>query len=125
MGDLRHRMLLVEDHPETRTLLRRMLTLCGWQVTEAVSLSEGYERLDPPPDCLLLDLELPDGDGVSLLRKVRVEHLPTRVVVNTGTDDPTRLGAVKQLVPDALLMKPLDSMGLNTICEMGGVGVPV
>src|SRR3954453_7071140 len=107
MGDPRQRMLLEEDHPETRTLLRRMLTLCGWEVVEAANLTEGFERLDPPPDCLLLDLELPDGDGASLLRKVRVEHLPTRVVVNTGTDDQARLGAVNQLVPGALLKKPL------------------
>src|SRR5215213_3346099 len=94
-----NRMLLVEDDRETRTLLRRMLALCGWEVTEAASLTEGFDRLDPPPDCLLLDLGLPDGDGASLLRKVRTEHMPTRVIVNTGMEVATRLGAVAGMQP--------------------------
>ena len=119
-----HRMLLVEDDGQTRTMLRRMLTLCGWEVTEAASLTEGFDRLDPPPDCLLLDLELPDGDGASLLRKVRTDHIPTRVIVNTGMEDATRLGTVAGMQPDALLKKPLDSAGLNTICARGS-GLPV
>jgi DNA-binding response OmpR family regulator len=109
-------MLLVEDDRGTRTLLRRMLTLCGWEVTEAASLEEAFDRLDPLPDCLLLDLVLPDGDGACLLRKVRAEGLPVRVVVYTGTDDLARLRAVRSLRPDALLTKPLNSHGLNTIC---------
>src|SRR4051812_48206987 len=103
MDRQRQRMLLVEDDPETRTLLRRILTLCGWEVIEASSLTEGFEKIDPPPACLLLDLQLPDGEGESLLRKVRVERLTTRVVVNTGTEDVTRLGEVSELRPDALL----------------------
>ena len=119
-----NRMLLVEDDGQTRILLRRMLTLCGWEVTEAASLTEGFDRLDPPPDCLLLDLELPDGDGASLLRKVRTEDIPTRVIVNTGMEDATRLGTVAGMQPDALLKKPLDSAGLNTICARDS-GLPV
>jgi CheY-like chemotaxis protein len=121
----RQRMLLVEDDRDTRTLLRRMLALCGWEVTEAASLREGAEHLKPPPDCLLLDLELPDGDGASLLRKVRYEGLPVRVVVHTGTDDPVRLRAVESLRPDAVLKKPLDSHGLTTICGVGRPAVPM
>jgi two-component system KDP operon response regulator KdpE len=118
MDGLQHRMLLVEDHPATRNLLRRILSLCGWDVIEAATLSEGLAQLDPPPDCLVLDLELPDGDGETILRAVRASHLPTRVVVNTGLDEPTRLNAVSELRPEALLHKPLDSAGLNRICEM-------
>lgn len=118
MDCLSHRMLVVEDDRATRTLLRRVLTLCGWEVIEAGSLTEGIARLDPPPDCLLLDLHLPDGDGEALLRKVRIERLPTRVVVNTGTEDATRLETVRGLHPDALLRKPLDSEGLKAVCGL-------
>jgi CheY-like chemotaxis protein len=119
MNDHRHRMLLVEDDLQTRTLLRRILALCGWEVVEAATVAEGLARLATPPDCLLLDLELPDGDGESILRRVRADGLAVRVVVNTGTDDPDRLGAVSALNPDAVLKKPLDSDGLRTICERG------
>src|SRR5689334_6125474 len=115
-----HRMLLVDDDPETRTLLRRILALClqGWEIEEAGTLAEGLARLRPPPDCLLLDLGLPDGAGEDLLRQVRDENLPTRVVVNTGMGDRDRLTEVTGLRPDALLAKPLDSAGLTAICGM-------
>jgi DNA-binding response OmpR family regulator len=113
----RQQMLLVEDHEETRTLLRRIVSLCGWQVAEAATVAEGLDRLDPPPDCLVLDLRLPDGDGATVLRKVREAQLPTRVIINTAGHDPRRLRAVSNLKPDAILLKPLDSKGLRTICE--------
>ena len=45
---------------------------------------------------------LPDGDGEEVLRKVRDEGLPTRVVVSTGTDDPVRLALVKGMDADAM-----------------------
>jgi DNA-binding NarL/FixJ family response regulator len=117
MVELQHRILLVEDHAETRHMLRRILalTLTDWEVTEAATVEEGLAQLDPPPDCVLLDLELPDGPGEAILRKVRQDHLQTRVVVNTGTNDEARLGAVSDLKPAAVLQKPLDSTGLRRI----------
>ena len=115
----RHRMLIVEDHQETRTLLRRILalTLKDWDVAEARTVEEGLAQLVPPPDCVLLDLELPDGPGEDILRKVRQDHLQTRVVVNTGMNDAARMGAVSDLKPEAVLQKPLDSTGLRRIHE--------
>jgi CheY-like chemotaxis protein len=113
----RQQMLLVEDHEETRTLLRRIVSLCGWQVAEAATVAEGLDRLDPPPDCLVLDLRLPDGDGATVLRKVREAHLPTRVVINTAGCDSERMREISDLKPEAILPKPLDSKGLRTICE--------
>src|SRR3954454_4611615 len=101
----RPRMLIIEDHQETRTFLRRILalTLTGWDVVEATTVEEGLAQLDPPPDCVLLDLELPDGTGEDILRKVRQDHLQTRVVVNAGMNDAARLTAVSDLGPDAVL----------------------
>jgi len=112
-----HRMLLVEDHSETRTLLRRILSLCGWNVIEAATVAEGLAQLAFPPDCLLLDLMLPDGSGETILRKVREDRLPTRVVINTGTTDPDWLDTVSDLKPEAILQKPLGSGDLRAICE--------
>ncbi|MEO6809838.1 MAG: response regulator [Isosphaeraceae bacterium] len=113
-----HRLLLVEDHPATRNVLRRLLTMRGWDVLEATTIAEGLARLDPPPECLVLDLMLPDGDGETILRKVRDDCLPTRVVVNTGTHDPDRLSAVSELKPEALLQKPIDIEQLCQVCEV-------
>jgi DNA-binding response OmpR family regulator len=121
MKDQRRRVvLLVDDHQASRELLRRILALSGWQVLEAATVAEGLDQLDPPPDCIVLDLELPDGAGETILRKVRMEGLPIRVVVSTGMPDSARLSEVGYMRPDAVLQKPLDAAGLRTICN----GVP-
>jgi CheY-like chemotaxis protein len=113
------RILLVEDHTLTRKVVRRAFTHRGWDVTEASTLAEGLTRLDldPPFDCVLLDLTLPDGDGEAVLRKVRMERLPTRVVVTTATCDPARLREVSYCQPNAVLQKPNDMTGLCQACD--------
>ena len=84
----------------------------------AATVAEGLDLLDPPPDCLVLDLMLPDGGGEAILRKVREDDLPTRVVaVTTGSNDPARLAVVKELNPDVLLSKPIDPSVLLRVCE--------
>jgi CheY-like chemotaxis protein len=110
-------VLLVDDHPATRAVLRRILALCGWDVLEAATIAEGLAQLDPPPDCIVLDLELPDGPGEAILRKVRMERLPIRVFVSSGMRDSARLSEVGAMRPDAFLQKPLDSAGLRMLCE--------
>jgi DNA-binding response OmpR family regulator len=103
-----NRLLIVEDHAATRAALQILFARRGWEVTEAGTVSEALARLDPPPDYLLLDLMLPDGDGESVLRMVREAALGTRVAVLTGLQDPLRLGRVEGLHPDVLLRKPFD-----------------
>src|SRR4051794_16478726 len=100
-------LLLVEDHQATREVLRRILALSGWEVLEAATVAEGLAQLDCPPDCIVLDLDLPDGPGEAILRKVRMDRLPIRVVVSTGNPDSGRLREVSYMRPDAVLHKPL------------------
>jgi DNA-binding response OmpR family regulator len=116
-GD-RRRVLIVEDDRGTRTALRSHFRSQGWLVAEAATVAEGFDLLDPPPDCLVLDLMLTDGDGEEILRKVREDGLPTRVVaVTTGSNDAARLAVVKGLDPDVLLCKPIDPNVLIRLCE--------
>lgn len=103
-------MLLVEDDPATAGALRAILSRKGWAVEVAGTLAEalGLVGRAPPPDWLVLDLMLPDGDGVSLLRKIRADGLTVRVAVTTGSADRSRLDAVAALRPDLFLSKPID-----------------
>jgi CheY-like chemotaxis protein len=110
------RMLIVEDHDASRNVMRSIFSRRGWQVETAASLGEARAKLEPTPDCLVLDLMLPDGDGEDLLRSVRASGLPTRVVVTTATNDPARLGAATALGPDALLRKPIDYHDICRAC---------
>jgi len=60
------------------------------------------------PDAIVLDMMLPDGDGITLLRKVRSEDHPVTIAVTTGIEDSTRLDEIRSLVPDGLFRKPLE-----------------
>jgi DNA-binding response OmpR family regulator len=116
MSGQRPRLLIVEDHPDIRTPLRRLLALRGWDVLEAGTVAEGLARLDPPPACVILDLMLPDGDGELVLQKIRTDQLPTRVLVYTAAYDLDRLGGVASMAPDAVFSKATGLVGLLQAC---------
>jgi two-component system KDP operon response regulator KdpE len=76
------RVLVVEDDAGIRSLIRSSLGVEGFEVQTAVSVSEARALLrHSPPDVLLLDLGLPDGEGVELVRELRQrDSLPILVV---------------------------------------------
>lgn len=76
------RILVVEDDREIRALMQSSLSVEGFEVQTAVSVSEAWALLrNALPDVVVLDLGLPDGDGVELVREVRKHHaLPILVV---------------------------------------------
>lgn len=77
------RVLVVEDDREIRALMQSSLSVEGFEVQTAVSLSEASALLrHSPPDVIVLDLGLPDGDGVQLVREVRKRHSLPIVVVS-------------------------------------------
>jgi DNA-binding response OmpR family regulator len=107
-------LLVVEDDLASRRAIRTVFTLRGWDVSSVATVTEALRLLDPPPDCVLLDLMLPDGEGEAVLRAVRNRNLPTRVVVTTGSSDPDRLRDLDRMGPDAVLNKPLN---VNDVCR--------
>jgi DNA-binding response OmpR family regulator len=113
-----NRVLIVEDHAPTLTGLARIFAGKGWDVCTAATLEEGLACLDPPPDCLVLDLNLPDGQGEAILQQIREDGLPTRVVaVTTGVSDPSRWADVTLYRPDVMILKPIDPEILCRLCE--------
>jgi two-component system KDP operon response regulator KdpE len=63
------RVLVVEDDRDIRTLMQSSLAVEGFEVFTAVSLSEARALLQhTPPEVVVLDLGLPDGDGLELVR---------------------------------------------------------
>ncbi|NPC57335.1 response regulator [Caenimonas soli] len=76
------RVLVVEDDREIRSMMQSSLAVEGFQVATAVSVSEAKALLhNLLPDVVVLDLGLPDGDGIELVHEVRKHHsLPILVV---------------------------------------------
>jgi CheY-like chemotaxis protein len=113
----RPRLLVVDDDPYTRVALNAFFGRGGWQVALAATVAEALARLDPAPHCLILDLDLPDGDGEQVLREVRQRHPETRVVVCSGVEDPSRVALVRSLGPEMLLWKPVEPAPLYRLCQ--------
>jgi len=77
------RVLVVEDDREIRALMQSSLSVEGFEVQTAVSLSEATALFrHDPPDVIVLDLGLPDGDGVELVQEVRTRHTTPIIVVS-------------------------------------------
>ena len=102
------RVLAVEDVPDARAALDAVLRRCGHQTACAANLAGALRLLGWNPDAIVLDLILPDGNGVEVLRRVRSSGLPVQVAVVTATSDDRLLDEVQTLKPDALFRKPLE-----------------
>ncbi len=76
------RVLVVEDDREIRSMMQASLAVEGFEVQTAVTLSEASALLrHAPPDVVVLDLGLPDGDGVTLVQQIRQnQSLPIIIV---------------------------------------------
>lgn len=87
---LRARVLVVDDDQVDRMAVRRHLARAGGEVTleEADGVLAAIDRLTTEPfDCVVLDYNLPDGDGLTFLRGLRSAGLEVPVVMLTGQDD--------------------------------------
>ena len=65
-------ILIIEDDPQIRRFLRATLAAEDYRYFEAVTAEEGIPQVDSRrPDLMLLDLGLPDRDGLDVIRQVR------------------------------------------------------
>jgi CheY-like chemotaxis protein len=108
----RPRVLIIEDDLTSASALRSILTRKGCEVRTAANLADGMRLLDARPDYVVLDLILPDGSGLEILRRLRAEQSPIKVVVTTAVRDPERVREIHALRPHQLLRKPIDLIDL-------------
>ncbi len=81
----RIRILLVEDHPETRSVLERLLRRRSYEVSTADSVSRALELIsDGEFDLLVSDIGLPDGLGYDIMQHIRAIGKPLCGIALTG-----------------------------------------
>ncbi len=81
------RVLVVDDEPPIRKLLRMGLTAQGYQIVEAPNGKTALELLRESPDLIILDLGLPDMQGHELLRTIRARNEAVPIVVLSSRSD--------------------------------------
>ena len=107
-------MLIVEDNELVTGALRILFEETGRRVTVAHSVSEAIRagRKDPP-DLLLLDLTLPDGDGLEVARTLEAAGVhPRATVALTGHDDPASIQRCSDAGCTAVMVKPVPTKEL-------------
>jgi DNA-binding NarL/FixJ family response regulator len=104
---MKRRVLIVEDDRLSRVSLARLVQSLGHETSTAENVREGMDGLAALPTHLLLDLNLPDGLGTNLLRRVREFALPIKVAIVSASDDPALLKEVIGLRPEAMFKKPV------------------
>jgi two-component system KDP operon response regulator KdpE len=100
------KVLVVDDEPPIRKLLRMGLSAQGYEVIEAPNGRSALERLAQNPDLIILDLGLPDMQGLELLRTIRGRNDSVPVVVLSSRGDEAGKVQALDLGADDYVTKP-------------------
>jgi two-component system KDP operon response regulator KdpE len=103
MSDFVGIALLVEDEPHIRRFVRGALEQEGWQVHEAATLQRGLtEAGTRKPDVVILDLGLPDGDGVDFIADLRKWSAVPVIVLSARVNEEEKIRALDHGADDYL-----------------------
>jgi DNA-binding response OmpR family regulator len=121
-------MLVIEDDPGDIELLRGLLVHAlppGFTLVHADRLATGLARLAVGDiDVVLLDLSLPDGQGMSTLHTLQAQRLDVPVVILTGYDDALAIQAVQAGVQDYLVAVSVACQELLDLLPLD-IGLPI
>jgi two-component system KDP operon response regulator KdpE len=106
------RVLVVDDEPPIRKLLRMGLSAEGYQVVDAPSGKAALELIPQKPDLIILDLGLPDMQGLELLRTMRERNEGVPIVVLSSRADESAKVQALDFGADDYVTKPF---GMNEL----------
>ena len=111
-------VLLVEDTEDNRMMMRRLLELSGYQVSEAVNGLEAVNLAErETPSIILMDLSLPIVDGLAATRRIRqLPNLATVPIIAVSAHDTADFHAEALAAGcDAYITKPVDYTELEDL----------
>ena len=115
------RVLVVDDQPEVRRLMVRLLERAGHTTAEADGGAEGLRQLAAQPvDLVVTDLFMPDMDGLEFIRELALRRPGMRVIAVSGggfMDAASILAVATQLGAVRTLSKPFDQSGFLALVE--------
>jgi len=95
MSNNRYKILLIEDEANIRNFVKTILTTNNYQVFTADTASQGKMLFKSHcPDLVLLDLGLPDMDGLELLKEIRKESMTPIIVLSARFDEKDKVNAL-------------------------------
>ena len=100
------KVLVVDDEPPIRKLLRMGLSTQGYEILEASNGKASLDLLSQNPDLVILDLGLPDMQGLELLRMIRARNEAVPIVVLSSRGDEVGKVQALDLGADDYITKP-------------------
>jgi two-component system KDP operon response regulator KdpE len=100
------KVLVIDDEPPIRKLLRMGLSTQGYEILEAGNGKASLQLLVQKPDLVILDLGLPDMQGLDLLRMIRARDEKVSIVVLSSRSDETGKVQALDLGADDYITKP-------------------
>lgn len=111
------RLLLVEDDPEIARIVRDMFLRGGYEVTWATTGLEGWEDFQAAPyDLVLVDLMLPEMDGLTLCKNIRFKSDVPMIIISARKEDEDKIEGL-QFGADDYLAKPFSLAELKARVE--------
>lgn len=113
-------ILYVEDNPDNRLLIRRVLVSEGYAVEEAANAKEAFEKIHlSAPDLILMDINMPDIDGYTLTSQLRALPELNNVPIIALTANVMKGDRERSLEAgcDGYLQKPVDIDSLTSQVE--------
>jgi two-component system cell cycle response regulator DivK len=105
--------LIIEDNENNRVLITRLLEKTGYRTLQATTGMQGVEMaLQHKPDFIILDIQLPDIDGIEVLRKIRTSEIGNTIPVIAMTSFAMSGDREKFLAAgcDEYIEKPIDPL---------------
>ena len=108
------KLLIVEDEQDLVTLMMRYLKREGYVCEFAMSYQEGYKKINNYEyDCAVIDLNLPGGDGLSLINMIRQDTTQTGIIIISARDTVDDRIKGLDIGADDYLTKPFNLSELN------------
>jgi two-component system cell cycle response regulator DivK len=113
-------ILYVEDNPDNRSLIRRVLEAEGYAVVEAINAHQALEKLESSAiDLVLMDINMPDMDGYTLTARIKAIEKFSKIPIVAVTANVMRGDREKSLGAgcDGYIQKPIDIDALSQQIE--------
>jgi two-component system response regulator RegA len=120
LGDTRPRLLIIEDDRRVSEYLFRFIATLGYSIDVAETYDSALEKAQArPPDHVLLDVRIPGGSGLSLIRPLRDTNPRMRIVLCTAYPSIATSVAAIKLGADDYLPKPVTPEQLLAAFQQG------
>lgn len=108
------RALIIDDEQDICFLLSTILKSMGYITDQALTLREGLLKVyEQKPDCVLLDVKLPDGSGVDFIEELKADHSRMKMIIMSAHINESEIPSLLKKGADFFLSKPINREALS------------